>query len=170
VNLYNLSYNGVWANISAVSRRCELCCGASCQQIHNKSSQRSLSHFVAKCNWQSTCLPVLRKESSSVHGSNMTSRDGTRLFSLSTLFHILSWDRTTFSQNSCTVITLHKSTAKLIVSYADVIDNWITETNFDVVGFSDDSAPSHRAKHTHNHFTALLDSVKDYLGEPAPER
>jgi len=22
----------------------------------------------------------------------------------------------------------------------------------------------------HNHFTALLDSVRDYLGEPAPER
>jgi len=24
--------------------------------------------------------------------------------------------------------------------------------------------------HTHNHFTALLDFVRDYLGEPAPER
>jgi len=24
--------------------------------------------------------------------------------------------------------------------------------------------------HTHNHFMALLDSVQDYLGEPAPER
>jgi len=25
-------------------------------------------------------------------------------------------------------------------------------------------------KHTHNRFTALLDFVRDYLGEPAPER
>jgi len=24
--------------------------------------------------------------------------------------------------------------------------------------------------HTHNRFTALLDFVEDYLGEPAPER
>jgi len=26
------------------------------------------------------------------------------------------------------------------------------------------------AKHTHNRFTALLDFVRDYPGEPAPER
>jgi len=25
-------------------------------------------------------------------------------------------------------------------------------------------------KHTHNRFTSLLDFVRDYMGEPAPER
>jgi len=28
----------------------------------------------------------------------------------------------------------------------------------------------HTHKHIHNHFTALLDFVQDYPGEPAPER
>ena len=28
---------------------------------------------------------------------------------------------------------------------------------------------THARTHTHNHFTALLDFVWDYLGEPAPE-
>jgi len=29
---------------------------------------------------------------------------------------------------------------------------------------------THTYTHTHNRFTALLDSVRDYPGEPAPER
>ena len=28
----------------------------------------------------------------------------------------------------------------------------------------------HTHTHTHNHFTALVDFVRDYPGEPAPER
>jgi len=31
-------------------------------------------------------------------------------------------------------------------------------------------AHMHTHTHTHNRFTALLDFVQDYLGEPAPER
>jgi len=29
---------------------------------------------------------------------------------------------------------------------------------------------THTHTHTHNHFTALLDLVRDYLGEPVSER
>jgi len=38
------------------------------------------------------------------------------------------------------------------------------------VGTMVNPAPVHAHTHTHNRFMALLDFVRDYPGEPAPER
>jgi len=59
-----------------------------------------------------------------------------------------------------------RAQVSLDLCYAVFLENWDISKNKGIVPLK----ICLRHTHTHNHFTALQDFVRDYLGELAPER